>query len=306
MPTTYTDQFFVIDPYAPPPVGTMLISVPFTLIDQNDDGDVDRFDGDSIDGQDVTSSYPGDTVTITLAGGGSVTYVGTTFYLADGRQVFTPTDGQVLQNGEFGSASAVTNQGPLDVEELGPPCFVTGTLIQTPDGRRPIEDICVGDLVDTVDHGPQIVRWVGARSIRGQGDFAPIRFAQGVVGNDRPMYLSPQHRVLVDGWRAELMFGEREVIVAAKHLINDRSIRAVSMREVTYHHFLFDQHELVWADGCVSESFFPGDTILAEDAALHREITTLFPELHDLSDDVQIKTARPVIRAFEARAMLAA
>jgi hypothetical protein len=63
MPTTYNDQFYVIDPYAPPPVGTTLVAQRFDLVDQNDDGDVDRFNGDSIDGSDIRSSYPGDTVT---------------------------------------------------------------------------------------------------------------------------------------------------------------------------------------------------------------------------------------------------
>jgi len=172
MPTTYVDQFY--------------------LIDQNDDGDIDAFNNDSVDGQDVTQSYPGDTVTITLSGGGTVTYTGITFYLADGRQVFTPTDGQVLQSGELASASGAPTQGPLDAEnDLGPPCFVAGTLINTPQGRRPIEDICVGDFIETADHGPQVVRWVGARKIAGKGRFAPIRFAAGALGNDRPMLLSP-------------------------------------------------------------------------------------------------------------------
>lgn len=284
----------------------MLIAVPFTLIDQNDDGDVDRFDNDSIDGQDVTSSYPGDVVTITLAGGGTVTYTGTTFYLADGREVFTPTDGQFLQSGEFATATAVSTQGPLDVGDLGPPCFVAGTQIKTPHGVMLVEDICVGDVVETVDHGPQVVRWVGARKIEGHGKYAPIRFAAGALGNTRPMCLSPQHRVLVNGWRAELLFGADEVIVAAKHLINDKTIRPMPTRHVTYHHFLCDQHELVWADGCISESFFPGDTILSGDEELHDELVTLFPDLALLSGGCDMETVRPVIRGFEARAMQAA
>jgi hypothetical protein len=101
MPTTYNDQFYVIDPYAPPPVGTTLVAQRFDLVDQNDDGDVDRFNGDSIDGSDIRSSYPGDTVSVTLPNGTTVTHTGITFYLADGREVFTPTDGSILQTGTF-------------------------------------------------------------------------------------------------------------------------------------------------------------------------------------------------------------
>jgi hypothetical protein len=79
-------------------------------VDQNDDGDVDRFNGDSIDGSDIQSSYPGDTVTVTLATG-TVTHTGITFYLADGREVFTPTDGSILQTGTLAGTSAVSGTG---------------------------------------------------------------------------------------------------------------------------------------------------------------------------------------------------
>jgi len=305
VPTTHTDQFYIMDPYAPPPVGTLLTVAVFDLIDQDDDGDIDRFGNDSVDGQDVTSSYPNDTVTIDLPGGGQMTFTGTTFYLADGRQVFTPTDGQVLVQGTFASATAVTTQGPLDIPDLGPPCFVTGTLITTPFGRAAIEDLAVGDMVETVDHGPQQIRWIGGRTIEGSGNFAPIRFEAGALGNDRPMLLSPQHRVLLQGWRAEMLFGDDEVLVPAKHLINDATIRPVTQREVTYYHFLFDHHELVWSDGCISESFFPGDTILKGNEELRAEIQTLFPELEDLKMAQTSETARRVLRRFEALALQA-
>jgi len=249
-----------MDPYAQPPVGTFLPVVTLTLVDQDDDGDIDRFGNDTIDGQDVTQSYPGDTVTVNLTGGGQVTYVGTTFYLADGRQVFTPTDGQVLQEGTFGNASAVTTQGPLDVPDLGPPCFVAGTLI---------------------------------------GNFSPIRFDEGALGNDKPMLLSPQHRVLLRGWRAEMLFGEAEVLVSAKHLINDLTIRPAPRRSVTYYHILFDQHELLWSDGALTESFFPGDTIMSGNDDLRAEIEALFPELLQRSVSVLAETARRVLRPYE-------
>ena len=126
MPTNYTDQFYTFDPANPPPPGTSVTFVLYTLRDQNDDGDVDRFNNDRVNGSDVVNSYPGDTVTINV-GGVNVTYTGITFYLANGQRVFTPTDGQVLQNGTFVSATFVTTQGPVAVPtELGPACFTPG------------------------------------------------------------------------------------------------------------------------------------------------------------------------------------
>ena len=129
MPTNYTDQFYIIDPYSPPPGGTVMNFVSYGMIDQNDDGDLDRFDNDSINGFDIQSSWPGDVVNVNV-GGTIFSYTGTTFYLSNGTQVFTPTDGSVLQNGTLSSATGVTTQGPLDVGDLGPPCFAAETMTE--------------------------------------------------------------------------------------------------------------------------------------------------------------------------------
>lgn len=303
MPTSYVDQFYLMDPANPPSVGTTLTPVSYTLIDQNDDGDIDRFDGDSINGIDVTNSWPGDTITVDLPGGGSVTYVGTTFYMSDGGRYFTPNDGQVLQTADYAGASFVTGQGPLDVGDLGPPCFVAGTMIDTPTGPRAVEDLVVGDLVTTMDNGAQAIRWTGRRAVVGQGDFAPIRFAPNALHNEEELLVSPQHRMLVTGWKAELLFGESEILVAAKHLVNGDLIHRLPMRETVYHHILFDAHEIVFAQGIPSESFHPGGTILDGDAELRSELSALFPELSQIGTGWDRMCARPVIKAREARVL---
>ncbi|MFN6977544.1 MAG: Hint domain-containing protein, partial [Gemmobacter sp.] len=41
------------------------------------------------------------------------------------------------------------------------PCFTPGTLIATPRGERPIEDLKAGDKVITRDNGIQEIRWIG-------------------------------------------------------------------------------------------------------------------------------------------------
>ena len=224
MPTTYTDQFFTFNTANPVGGGTVVNFVSYDLIDQNDDNDFDRFDNDSVNGSDISASYPGDTVTINVPGTGNVTYTGITFYLANGDRVFTPTDGQALENGTFVSSSWVSPQGPLDIADLGPPCFAAGTRIETGRGMVPVEQIQVGDLVRTLDSGLQPVRWRGSRGIDALDKRAPIRFAPGAIGNAREMLVSPQHKILVSGWRAELFFGEDEVLVAAVHLVNADTI----------------------------------------------------------------------------------
>ncbi len=303
MPTTYTDQFFLIDPYSPPPAGTQLNFVQLTLTDQNDDNDFDRFNNDSVDGTDITSSWAGDTVTVNVPGVGNVTYTGVTFYLADGRRVFTPNDGQVLQNGTFVSSTFVTSQGPLLTGQLGPPCFVTGTLIRTPRGERAVESLKPGDLVETLDHGARPLLWIGFTCADGTGRHAPVRIRAGALGNSRDLLVSPQHRMLVQGWQAELHFGQSEVLVPARHLVDGKSIVQQSVSDVGYWHLLFDRHEIIWSDGALSESFFPGDHILMQDRETQAELLALFPELADPAREIFATTARPALTRHEARVL---
>jgi len=298
MPTSYTDQFYTFDPANPPAGGSAVTFVSYTLTDQNDDGDLDSADNDSVKGSDISASYPGDTVTINV-GGTNVTYTGITFYLADGSRVFTPTDGQVLENGTFVSSTWVSPQGPLDVGDLGPPCFAAGTRIETDRGMTPVEQISVGDLVRTLDNGLQPVRWCGLRSVLALDKRAPIRFAPGAIGNARELLVSPQHKILMSGWRAELFFGEDEVLVAATHLVNADTIHRAPRRSINYHHLMFDAHEILLAEGIPTESFYPGDYILQDDA-LRDEVMDLFPEMIGTAGP-DWNTVRKVLRGEEAK-----
>lgn len=300
MPTSYTDQFFMIDPFNVPD-GTSVTFVTMTLLDSNDDDLIDNSSSDTVGGVSISTSYPGDIVEIDIGGGTIISYTGTTFYLSDGSRAFTPTDGQVLQNGVITFASGAPTPGPLDVGDLGPPCFAAGTLIETQKGMTPIEQIEVGDLVRTLDRGLRPVRWRGARGVPALDTRAPIRFAPGALGNAKELLVSPQHKILVSGWRAELFFGEDEVLVAAVNLVNNDTIHRAPRRHVTYHHLMFDAHEILLADGVPTESFYPGDYIM-QDEALHDEVTALFPEMIGTAG-ADWTTARRVLRGVEAKVL---
>lgn len=304
MAITYTDQFFIIDPYSPPPTGTMMTVHDYDLIDQNEDGDIDRFNNDSVDGSDVRSSYYGDTVTVNVSGIGNVTYVGVTFYLADGREVFTPTDGQVLQSGTLVTTSWVSGQAPLDVGDLGPVCFTRGTMIETTRGARAIEDLQEGDMVLTRDNGPQPIMKISRSRHIAQGVNAPVLIPEGALGNDADLLVSQQHRMLITGWRAELFLGCEEMLVAAKHLADGKVIRVVEGREVEYFHLLFSRHEIVTAAGIPSESYYPGHATGDCDHDAEAEIARLFPDL-DPSCVIDWTPARTVARGFEGQLLVA-
>ncbi len=299
VPTSYVDQFYDFDPANPPPPGSSVAVSQYTLVDNNSDGDVDRFSNDRINGSDVVQSWPGDVVTINVPGVGDVTYTGITFYLANGQRVFTPTDRQVLEAGSFVSSSFVNTQGPLVVPgDLGPPCFTPGTLIGTPAGEVAVEALEIGHSVLTRDGGAAAIVWTGCRRVPATGPLAPVRIAAGTLGNRRDLLVSPQHRMLVRGWRAELHAGRAEVLVAAVHLVNGTTIVRAPMPEVSYLHFMLARHEIVFAEGAATESLDPAGDLASQD----REIVRLFPELGTGHGGA---TVLPTVRGFEGRALTA-
>ncbi len=161
-------------------------------------------------------------------------------------------------------------------------CFARDTMIQTNRGDIPVQDLHLGDLVQTLDHGLQPIRWIGSRTVDAIGKFAPVSIAAGVLDNTRTLVLSPQHRVLLQGWQAELLFGESEVLVAAKHLVDDSRVVRREGGSVTYFHILFDRHEIVFAEGAACESFHPGHVgISGMEDAQRNELFALFPEMQN-------------------------
>lgn len=180
-------------------------------------------------------------------------------------------------------------------------CFTPNTLIATPRGARPVETLKVGDLVMTRDHGMRPIRWIQSRTVSGIGQFAPIRLRKGVLtGMEYDLVVSPRHRVLLQGYRAELLFGESEVLVAAENLIDGDMVRRDRQKDVIYIHILFDQHEVIYANGAPTESFHPTDRSLeAVEPKAREELFAIFPELRALPKSYG-RTARRCLQAHEA------
>lgn len=195
--------------------------------------------------------------------------------------------------------------GTVGPGDTGLACFVKGAMVNTPSGPRRIELLQEGDQVITRDHGPQPIRWIGHRTVKGQGVFAPVRVEKGVMGATQDHYVSQQHRMLITGWQAELLFGEDEVLVPAKALVASGAVTVAPRSSVTYFHLLFDQHQVITADGVESESFYPGDQGMKGFAKeTCDKVLALFPELAcgrpDFGD-----MARPAMTVQEGTALAA-
>jgi len=195
-----------------------------------------------------------------------------------------------------------------EIEEVVP-CFTPGTAVATPRGERLVEELKVGDKIITRDNGIQEIRWLGHKTLDyGQLSRAthmkPVLIRQGSLGNglpERDMLVSPNHRMLVANDRTALYFDEHEVLVSAKHLVNNKGVQNVDALGVTYIHFMFDQHEVVLANGTWTESFQPGDYTLAGIGNAQRgEIFDLFPELRTPEGRGEYTAARRTLKRHEA------
>ncbi len=220
---------------------------------------------------------------------------------SDGFVTYRDGDGNVTGSFQFS-----------EIEEIIP-CFTPGTLIATPRGERLVEDLKVGDKVITRDNGLQAIRWIGAKSLTGR-DFAkhphlkPVLIRAGSLGNglpERDTLYSPNHRVLINNEKTALYFDEREVLVAAKHLVGAPGVHEVDVMGTTYIHFMFDHHEVVLSNGSWTESFLPGDMALkGVGDAQRNEIFDLFPELRTKTGVQDYQSARRSLKKHEARLLL--
>lgn len=166
-------------------------------------------------------------------------------------------------NARYASNSSMTVQGAsadsYTYDNTGIVCFAAGTNILTPEGEVAIETLKPGDLVETLDHGAQPLLWIGQRHVgdaelNANPELRPVRIAKGVLGNQRTLLVSRQHGMMIGNSH----------LARAIHLVPEfAGVRvAHGKREITYVHLFFARHEIVFAEGIPSESFYPGPTAL--------------------------------------------
>lgn len=133
--------------------------------------------------------------------------------------------------------------------------FARGTHITLASGAQvPIEDLKIGDRVLTRDAGPQAIRWIGETTLRAVGDYAPVVIREGALFNTRDLVLSPDHRLFIYQREDRIGAGRSEVLVKVRHLINGDSVYQQDGGFVDYFQILFDDHQIIYAEGIAAET----------------------------------------------------
>lgn len=131
-------------------------------------------------------------------------------------------------------------------------CFVAGTRIATPGGAILVEQLAVGDVVQTISGQFRAIMWIGAgrgRPTRGRrGAATPVIVCKGALAPNVPnqdLRVTKGHSLYLDG-----------VLIPAEFLVNHRSIlwddRA---QEVSLYHIELETHDVLCANGAPAETY---------------------------------------------------
>jgi Hint domain len=134
-------------------------------------------------------------------------------------------------------------------------CFLKGTKISTPSGDRLVQDLRIGEEVQTLA-GRKTIKWIAYNKFTKEEGRAwhdnvmPIRVARFAIDDRTPhcdLYLSPLHCIFFS-----------EALIPVMYLINEASIAQgmpSDMSAIEYYHIDLDTHEVIYAEGALVESF---------------------------------------------------
>ncbi len=134
-------------------------------------------------------------------------------------------------------------------------CFLTGTHILTERGEITVENLKIGDRVQTADNKLEPIKWIGRQTIKPNQVKNPLRgypvlIKAGALGNNLPhrdLYVSPDHSMFIEG-----------LLINAGALVNDISIIKTEPTETfTFYHVELENHCLLVAEGTAAESYLP-------------------------------------------------
>lgn len=139
--------------------------------------------------------------------------------------------------------------------EMGTASVARGTQITLADGTcQAVEDLVIGDIVQTQDHGAQPIRWIGQSTLRAVGEFAPVCIKAGALHNKSDLIVSPDLRLYIRQNFDAVGTGQTDIMVRARHLLNGTTVKQYDGCFVDYFQLHFDMHEIVYMASIPGES----------------------------------------------------
>ena len=177
------------------------------------------------------------------------------------------------------------------------PCYCPGTMILTSRGEIAVETLAIGDKVTTKSGEARAIKWIGRRSYggrfaMGRKDILPVCIKAGALDDNLPrrdLWISPHHAMYLKG-----------VLIEARDLVNGVSVvQAERVESVEYFHMELDSHDVLLAEGALSESFIDDESRNAfhnthEFRKLYPDASTLLAQYcaQRLSDGYEVEAAR--------------
>ena len=158
-------------------------------------------------------------------------------------------DGQSVQRSPGGDdAIVVADASP------GVFCFAPGTMIATPEGEIPVEDLHIEQPVLTQEGDCVPVKWIGWQTVprdRHHAHQQLVRIRAGALGQNMPhtdLTVTADHGMVLDG-----------VVINAACLINRTTIdwlpRAETDTQCVVYHVETEGHDVILANGAPAETF---------------------------------------------------
>jgi hypothetical protein len=203
-------------------------------------------------GQDIEGFTQGDTIDLTGFAATTETFSVGVLTLSNGvsTDYLTIAEPRNVSSADFTIASDLTGGTDITI------CYLRGTLILTPYGETPVEDLTIGDYVITRSGGAQTIKWIGRQTyapgfIAGNPEKWPVRIAAGALGGGLPLRdlsVSPGHSMLIGG-----------SLILVASLINGITIRQEQpAAQIDYFNIELDSHACVQAEGAWSETYADG------------------------------------------------
>lgn len=152
---------------------------------------------------------------------------------------------------------------PLTQDESGTapdrytPCYLAGSLVDTPLGLTPVEDLSPGDEIFAIRNGRKVAErlvWCGSSSVRVSDkrhkDFSgtPIRIIRDAIEDNIPfvdLVITSEHCICLE-----------EKLIPVRMLVNGISIRYEDMKDYRIYHFKTVEHALVEVNGVLTETLY--------------------------------------------------